>query len=119
VALEWASWCRRRRYLLDDPTLPVERYSQFRAPVLALSFADDNWGTRESVDAMMRAYPQLTRRHIIPAEVGLQGIGHFGFFRPQAATLWPDIVAWLEQAVPVRTTECDKLDSALVAQKLR
>lgn len=100
VALEWASWCRRPGYLLGDPTLPLERFAGFRAPVLALSFADDAWGTREAVDAMMRAYPRLTRRHIVPAEVGLRSIGHFGFFRPQAAGLWPEVVAWLEQAAP-------------------
>lgn len=107
VAQEWASWCRRRGYLLDDPTLPVERYSQFRAPVLALSFADDSWGTARSVDAMMRAYPNLTRRHVAPAELGLRRIGHFGFFRPPCAALWPEIVAWLERAAPPRRPEPD------------
>jgi predicted alpha/beta hydrolase len=43
--------------------------------------------------------PHLSRRHIVPAEVGLRAIGHFGFFRPQSAALWPEIVAWLEQTV--------------------
>ncbi len=97
-ALEWAAWCRHPRYLLGDRSLPLERYGQFRAPVLALSFADDDWGTARAVDAMMRAYPNLTRRHIIPAEVGLKAIGHVGFFRPQSAALWPEPVAWLERA---------------------
>lgn len=97
-ALEWAAWCRRPRYLLDDPTLPIERFRGFGAPVLALSFADDDWGTRRAVDAMMGAYPRITRRHIVPAEVGLRSIGHFGFFRAQSAVLWPEIVAWLEEA---------------------
>ena len=101
-ALEWAAWCRRPGYLLDDRTLPLERFAQFRAPVLALSFADDTWGTRQAVDAMMRAYPRVSRRHIVPAEVGLRAIGHFGFFRSQSAALWPEIIAWLEQTVPAR-----------------
>ncbi|GAB4125462.1 MAG: alpha/beta fold hydrolase [Roseiflexaceae bacterium] len=100
VALEWSSWCRRPGYLRDDPTLPLERFEQFRAPVLALSFDDDAWGTRRAVDAMMSAYPHLTRRHLIPADVGLPAIGHFGFFRPPAAALWAEIVEWLEQACP-------------------
>ncbi len=100
VALEWARWCRLPRYLLDDSSLPLERYQQFQAPVLALSFADDDWGTRRAVDAMMSAYPNLSRWHIVPAEVGLRGIGHFGFFRSQSAVLWPKVVAWLEQVVP-------------------
>lgn len=100
VALEWAAWCRRRGYLLDDPSLPVERYRQFQAPVLAYSIADDAWGTARSVDAMMHAYPRLTRRHLVPWEVGLERIGHFGFFRPACAALWPELLAWLEQTAP-------------------
>jgi predicted alpha/beta hydrolase len=104
-AREWAAWCRNPRYLLGDPTLPLERFRQFRAPVLALSFADDDWGTRRAVDAMMGAYPNLTRRHIVPAEVGLRSIGHFGFFRQPSAALWPQVLAWLEEAVPVSVRE--------------
>ncbi|MAT99188.1 MAG: alpha/beta hydrolase [Anaerolineaceae bacterium] len=101
VALEWSRWCRQPGYLLDDETLPLARYQQFRAPVLAYSIADDDWGTARSVDAMMRAYPNLTRRHIVPQEHGLTSLGHFGFFRPKSKQLWPDVVEWLEQAAPL------------------
>ena len=100
VALEWTKWCRRPRYLLDDPTLPLDRYERFKAPVLAYSFEDDDWGTRRSVDAMMGAYPNLTRRHVIPADSGLRTIGHFGFFRPKAAVLWQETIQWLEKVAP-------------------
>lgn len=97
VALTWAKWCRHPHYLLGDATLPRERYSQFHAPVLAYSFDDDNWGTRRSVDAMMQAYPNLERRHVIHAEVGIKEIGHFGYFRPKAKALWEESLTWLEQ----------------------
>jgi predicted alpha/beta hydrolase len=105
VALEWAKWCRQPRYLLDDNTLPLERYQQFTAPVLAYSFADDNWGTRQAVDAMMTAYPNLTRRHIFPPEVGLPAIAHFGYFKPKSQILWPDVVQWIEETVPLPSAE--------------
>jgi predicted alpha/beta hydrolase len=101
VALEWSRWCRYPGYLLEDQTLPLERFQQFQAPVLAYSIDDDDWGTARSVDAMMRAYPHLTRRHIVPQEHGLTSLGHFGFFRPKSKPLWPDVVAWLEQAAPL------------------
>lgn len=97
VALDWARWCRHSRYLLDDTSLPLHRYADFTAPVLAYSFADDDWGTARSVNAMMTAYPNLERRHVTPAEVGLPSIGHFGFFRPAARGLWPAVVDWLIQ----------------------
>lgn len=96
VAIQWAGWCRRPGYLLDDASLPLERYAEFKAPVLAYSFADDNWGTKRAVDAMMTAYPNLTRKHIVPAEAGFEKVGHFGFFHPRAKKLWTDVADWLE-----------------------
>ena len=96
VALEWSGWCRNRNYLLDDDTLPLDRYRSFDAPVLAYSFDDDNWGTAQAVDAMMSAYPNLERRHAAPADYGLEAIGHFGYFRPQSKALWAEGLEWLE-----------------------
>ncbi len=98
AALEWAKWCRQPQYFLDDASLPLERFQQFQAPVLAYSFDDDDWGTPQAVDAMMQAYPKLTRRHVVPTEIGINSLGHFGYFRPKAKVLWPDVVAWLEEA---------------------
>lgn len=94
VALEWARWCRLRDYVLGDHSLPLERYAEFAAPVLAYSIQDDKWGTPQSVDAMMRAYPAVERRHIVPAEHGLHRVGHMGYFRPAARSLWDDVVVW-------------------------
>jgi len=97
VAIEWSRWCRNRDYILGDETLPLGRYADFTAPVLAFSIDDDTWGTVRSVDAMMRAYPNLERRHLVPTEVGLDGIGHMGFFRPGSRVLWDEVVAWLSE----------------------
>ncbi|MCB9003394.1 MAG: alpha/beta fold hydrolase [Ardenticatenaceae bacterium] len=97
VALEWGKWCRNPRYLLGDASLPLERYADFTAPVLAYSFDDDNWGTRQAVDAMMQAYPNVEHRHIIRAEKGINAIGHFGFFRPKSKILWQETLSWLQQ----------------------
>ncbi len=97
VALEWAKWCRHDGYLLSDNTLPLERYEQFEAPVLAYSVSDDNWGTEASVNAMMSAYPNLTRRHVHPQDLGLKNLGHFGFFKPKAEALWQDTLTWMRQ----------------------
>ncbi len=95
VALEWARWCRRRDYLLGDTSLPLDRYARFTAPVLAYSIDDDAWGTARSVDAMMGAYPNLERRHLVPSAVGLEAIGHLGFFRPTCHRLWAEAMGWL------------------------
>ena len=60
----------------------------------AASIDDDKWGTPASVDAMMRAYPSVERRHIVPSQRGLARIGHMGFFRPSSSALWTEVVDW-------------------------
>lgn len=96
VALEWARWCRNQYYLLGDETLPLDRYDRFDAPILAYSIEDDDWGTARAVDDMMRAYRNVTRRHLVPADYGLPGIGHMGFFRRGSEAIWDEAIAWLE-----------------------
>lgn len=95
VALEFARWCRDPGYLLGDQSLPLARFKQFKAPVLAYSFDDDKWGTKESVDTMMRAYSTVERRHVRPADIGQPKIGHVGFFRPGSEALWREAIDWL------------------------
>jgi len=96
VALEWAKWCRNPLYLLGDKTLPLERFENFKAPVLAYSFEDDNWGTAASVAAMMSAYPQVEYRHVSAKDEGIKYLGHVGFFRERAMPLWNEMLAWVE-----------------------
>ncbi|MCH7669300.1 MAG: hypothetical protein IIC71_08925 [Acidobacteria bacterium] len=96
MSVEWVRWIRSPRYLLDDRTLPLDRYAGFSAPVLAYSIDDDNWRTRRAVDAMMSAYPNVERRHVASSDIGLDTIGHFGFFRPEAKPLWNDVVDWFD-----------------------
>lgn len=96
IALEWARWCRDRDYLLGDETLPLGRYDEFDAPILAYSIEDDDWGTARAVDAMMRAYSRVTRRHLVPADYGLAKIGHMGFFRRGSEPIWDEVIEWLE-----------------------
>jgi predicted alpha/beta hydrolase len=88
---------RHRGGLLDDPALPVSRYAEFTAPVLAISIADDPEATERSVDDLARAYPHVQRRHLEPDPVGIGRVGHFGFFRPGASPLWPGTLDWLRE----------------------
>lgn len=105
TALEWASWCRNKKYILGAKDLPVERYKSFNAPVLAYSFDDDNWGTKKSVDAMMNAYPNLERRHVKPLDFNLKTIGHFGFFQKKCRPLWIEVVDWFNSKVPLKNIQ--------------
>jgi predicted alpha/beta hydrolase len=104
VALEWASWCRSPRYVLGDTALmPLMQLERVQTPILAYSFADDNWGSQPSVDWMMSQYrsAQVTRRHLMPRNLGLDKVGHFGFFKPKAKTLWNEALSWLTSPILV------------------
>lgn len=95
VATGWAAACRDPDYLAGDPSLPVARYDDVTAPMLAYSIDDDDWGTPRAVDAMMRHYPRVERRHLVPAAYGMDAIGHLGAFRPGAEQVWDEIATWL------------------------
>lgn len=93
VALEWAGWCRDPDYIHGDDSLPLHLFKKFKAPILAFSISDDDWGTERSVRAMMRYYPNVEMR---PLEVDRK-LGHFGFFRPKNRDLWHGITDFLEK----------------------
>jgi predicted alpha/beta hydrolase len=98
AALEWARWSRSPDYLCGDPTLESrQNFPRFTAPILAYSFGDDIWGSARSVDAMMSYYTgaALERRHVTPEDLGVEKIGHIGFFMPTARALWREVDAWL------------------------
>jgi len=90
IALEWARWCANPHYAVDDRGRPDrDGFRSFAAPILALSFEDDDLIVRRAVDDLhgwFQAAP-VTRRHLTPEELGVDGVGHFGFFRN--AALWP------------------------------
>jgi len=100
AALEWARWSRSPDYLCGDLTLESRRnFPRFTAPILAYSFSDDIWGSKRSVDAMMSYYTAapLERRHVTPEDLGVDKIGHIGFFRPTASALWREVGEWLAE----------------------
>jgi predicted alpha/beta hydrolase len=93
VALQWARWCRTPSYLGD-----WSGHRAFTAPILALSFADDSFAPRRSVEALLAEYGSRdqTHRHLTPKDAGVPAIGHFGFFRPNHVPgLWHSVAQWL------------------------
>jgi predicted alpha/beta hydrolase len=96
VTRQWRAWCLRRDYLLDGNDEFRARYARFTTPILSISFEDDDINTKAGIDHLHGSYPNVTRRHVHPREVGQKRIGHFGFFNPRCReTLWADALAWL------------------------
>lgn len=99
VALDWARAARRPGYLIDyyGPA-GHNYYADVSGPSLWFSFSDDTLAPKRAVEALQAFYPNaqpMTEHHVRPAEIGLEHIGHFGYFRPGAARLWDETAEWL------------------------
>ncbi len=76
----------------------VAQFAALTAPVLALSVADDEFGTIPATERLLRYFKssQTTHRHVEPRELALAGIGHFAFFHSRfEPTLWQMPLQWL------------------------
>jgi predicted alpha/beta hydrolase len=97
-AEHWATNPRRR--LLDEPGVR-ENLAAIRAPVRAYSFTDDAvYAPREAVDVLVAGFTNapVERLHVAPREVGMERIGHFGYFSKKATALWKDLAEYLTAA---------------------
>ncbi|HEY0975363.1 MAG TPA: alpha/beta fold hydrolase [Solimonas sp.] len=97
VVRRWRDWGLTRDYLFDGRHgLDTARYARLHQPVLAYSFADDAYASREAVSALLAHYPaaRIEHRHVEP--MAGKRLGHFGYFRDsQRDTLWAQTVDWL------------------------
>jgi len=92
VIEQWRRWCLHPEYAVGAEGETVrEAYSAVRTPITAISFTDDEMMSgrnTESLHGFYRAAPQTAKR-IAPTQIGVERIGHFGFFRRQfAESLW-------------------------------
>ena len=92
VIEQWRRWCLHPEYAVGAEGEAVrEAYSAVRTPITAISFTDDEMMSgrnTESLHGFYRAAPQTAKR-IAPTQIGVERIGHFGFFRRQfAESLW-------------------------------
>ena len=99
VAREWAAWCRNPRYLVG--ALGVDdAYARVRSPFRAYAISDDAFAPLPAVEALGRLYPNARweTRPVAPRELGVDAIGHFGFFRERFRdSLWREAADWLER----------------------
>ena len=101
VMRQWRSWCLDPDYLFGVmPAAVRERYAALKLPLLSLSFTDDEYLSEKNIQSLHGFYAGAARdmRRISPADIGVAGIGHFGFFRRRfEASLWPRAGDWLDR----------------------
>lgn len=107
VMLQWARWTSLPRYFFDDPAMDAaRRMAQQRIPLLALGFDDDPWANRDAVGMLLSGLTAapLERREVSARALGLDGIGHMGFFRRTCEpVLWREVADWLSARAAART----------------
>ena len=99
VAREWAYWGRHPRYVIgriDDAER--RQFNGFRGRLRAVGASDDALAPAAAIDGLLAFYPNAAseRHQIDPSDLGVQSIGHFGYFREQVGRhLWPRETDWL------------------------
>lgn len=76
----------------------AERFAAVPGPTLALSIADDEFGTVAAVRRLLRYFRNsaTTHLHLVPESVGEKQIGHFAFFHSRFEhSLWQLPLEWL------------------------
>lgn len=96
MALEWSGWGLSPNYLFDHVPDAPERFANLRVPTLIWSFSDDrDLAPKLAVDKLAERFVNCTvrREHLSPADLGMDRIGHFGFFKKGGeARLWPALL---------------------------
>ncbi|MCX5539046.1 alpha/beta fold hydrolase [Paraburkholderia sp. CNPSo 3076] len=85
----------------------VARFGDMHAPILAVSFPDDPFGTIRAIERTLRYFTQSQSTHvrIAPASIGERSIGHFAFFHSRfERSLWPLARHWLADGSVIATT---------------
>jgi predicted alpha/beta hydrolase len=91
---QWARWCLSPDYYgVDVPDLD-RRLAELAVPIAAVSFTDDELLSARShlaLEEMYAAAPVEAHR-LAPADLGLERIGHHGFFRAPMRPAWDPVV---------------------------
>lgn len=94
VMRQWARWCMDSDYLLGELPGMRERFAAVDIPMVSISFTDDELMSATSIstlDALYTAVDEVRMRYT-PEQLGVDRMGHFGFFRHNQVDLWDELV---------------------------
>jgi predicted alpha/beta hydrolase len=113
VISEWFNWCNHSNGVFD--VFPDSNYRKLQVPLLSLSYTDDFNSPQRAVATLLSHFSNaaITWFHTQPADHGLPGIGHTGFFdKREEDVLWNKLLTWLnEHLVSGNTGEFNVLSS--------
>lgn len=98
---QWGRWCRHPEYLqVDHPEAPTS-YAEVKAPLMSLSFTDDELLSGDSIRHLHDWYTgaDQVRQRYSPEQLDGRRVGHHGFFRKENADLWEELLLpWVATA---------------------
>lgn len=104
AALNWARWCRSPHYISDGWFKPIREYFHaYRGRLRLYIISDDHrFGPAKAVRVLASYYKHapVEIMHCGPEHLGVEKIGHFGFFQsnmPESA--WAETADWLQSCV--------------------
>lgn len=110
AAYEWAfrpatlERAYRRQIRAGDE--PLAHFPKISAELLAISLADDAFGTPAAIRRLLGYFTGSRRHHVhlTPAAEGIGGIGHFAWFNERFRdSLWQESLLWLREGKLART----------------
>lgn len=94
VMRQWARWCMDPDYLLGELPEMRERFAAVDIPMASLSFTDDELMSATSISTLdaLHASVDTTHMRYTPQQLGVDRMGHFGFFRHNQVDLWDELI---------------------------
>lgn len=86
VVRQWKRWCMDKDYALGVEPEARALFERVTAPVISLSFTDDEMMSQRNTESLHGFYPTAELRRYSPRELGVERVGHFGFFKQPS--LW-------------------------------
>lgn len=99
MAYQWRRWGKHKDYMLNEFNFEDLEFKNFNRNLLALSFTKDEYASEVAVDWLAKQFinANIERRHIIPKDIGIANVGHFGFFRSKFKdSLWKMTHNWID-----------------------
>jgi predicted alpha/beta hydrolase len=95
---QWARWCLHPEYLQRDHPEAPALFAEVKAPMMSLSFTDDELMSADSIKHLHDWYSSadIVRQRFRPEQLDGRRMGHHGFFRSANADLWEELLEpWL------------------------
>ncbi|NRB58458.1 MAG: alpha/beta fold hydrolase [Winogradskyella sp.] len=96
---QWSAWGKKPDYILSELKHENTMFAVYDKPMLILSVPKDEYASKSAVDWLAQQFinAKIDRRHLVPEELGIPNIGHFGFFREAfKPSLWKMTEEWIE-----------------------